>query len=106
MKSVIAIAAAGFALLTSVVGAPAASAEPEWTMPSLKGMNLEKAEQLYTETVGAQGPKLKLINEHVGSWKIIAPAMWDVCEQSPAAGTPITPENQPELAANTVDKCS
>lgn len=74
-------------------------------MPKLTGMNLEKAEHLYTETVGAQGPKLILINKHVASWKIIAPAMWDVCDQSPAAGTRLTADNQPELAANTVDKC-
>ena len=106
MKSKTAFAAAGAALvILSAAGMPTAAAEPTWTMPSLQGMNLEKAQALYTEAVGGNGPTLKYVNKQVASWTIVAPAMWDVCSQSPDPGSEIAPHTVPRVSVNEHGEC-
>jgi hypothetical protein len=102
------IAAAGAAtFLMSVALAPAATAAPSvWVMPSLEGMNLAKAQELYSETVGSEGPWLEYISNagpYAGSVRALS--VWEVCKQSPAAGKKINAKSWTAVAVNRPGQC-
>lgn len=101
------VVAGAATLLMTVVGAPTAAAAPTtWQMPSLEGMNLADAQALYEETVGPDGPWLDLINKApAASGAIIAPVMWEVCQQAPKAGAKIAAKSYTAVAVNRPGKC-
>lgn len=101
------VVAGAATLLMSVVGAPTATAAPTiWKMPSLVGMNLADAQSLYEETVGPDGPWLDLINRApAASGAILAPVMWEVCQQAPRAGAKIAAKSYTAVAVNRPGKC-
>ncbi|MGK2865827.1 MAG: hypothetical protein ACSLFA_04145 [Mycobacterium sp.] len=88
------------------VGIPTAAAAETWEMPSLEGMNLEDAQSLYEETVGADGPWLDIINKApAAAGGINAPVMWEVCEQAPSDGATIAAKSYTAVAVNRPGKC-
>jgi len=102
------IAAAGAAtFLMSVALAPAATAAPStWVMPDLQGMNLAKAQELYSATVGETGPWLEYISNagpYAGSVRALS--VWEVCKQAPAAGKKIGPKSWTAVAVNRPGQC-
>lgn len=100
------VVAGAATLLMSVVAAPTAMAATTWEMPSLEGMNLEDAQSLYTETVGADGPTLGIINKApAAAGGVNAPVMWEVCAQAPAAGKKIAAKSYTAVAVNRPGKC-
>ncbi len=102
------IAAAGAAtFLMSVALAPAATAAPSvWVMPDLQGMNLAKAQALYSETVGESGPWLEYISNagpYAGSVRALS--VWEVCKQSPSPGRKINAKSWTAVAVNRPGQC-
>lgn len=104
MKTLVVAGAA--TLLMSVVAAPTAAAATTWQMPSLVGMNLADAQDLYEETVGEEGPWLDIINKApAASGAIAAPVMWEVCLQAPKSGVTISAKSYTAVAVNRPGKC-
>jgi hypothetical protein len=99
------------ALALTLAGVPTAAAAPTpataqtWEMPSLKGLNLAKAQEVYTATMGDDGPKLRVVNGVVASWTIVAPSMWDVCRQSPAPGKEIIAKSRTTIVVKARGDC-
>lgn len=100
------VVAGAATLLMSVVAAPTATAATIWQMPSLVGMNLADAQDLYEETVGEEGPWLDVINRALAaSGAVAAPVMWEVCQQAPSAGAKIAAKSYTAVAVNRPGKC-
>ena len=101
------LAVAGAAtVLVSILGTPTAMAAPSWAMPSLQGMNLAKAQSLFTETVGDQGPQLQYVsNASIFSGSVRSLSTWQVCKQAPAAGKKIAAKSQTVVTVNRPGKC-
>lgn len=90
----------------AVAGAPTATAAQTWEMPSLEGMNLADAQDLYTETVGPDGPWLDVINKApAAAGGIAAPSMWEVCQQAPKAGGTVSVKTYTAVAVNRPGDC-
>lgn len=105
MFKTLAVAGAA-ALLMSVAGAPTAAAAPTWAMPSLQGMNLQDAQDLFTETMGAEGPQLEYISNALdASGSVRALSMWEVCKQSPAAGKKVSAKSWTAVSVNRPGDC-
>lgn len=101
------LAVAGAAtFLVSIVSTPTAMAAPAWAMPALQGMNLAKAQSLFTDTVGEQGPQLQYIsNASIYSGSVRSLSTWQVCKQSPAAGKKIAAKSRTAVTVNRPGKC-
>ncbi len=100
------VVAGAATLLMAVAGAPTAMAAETWKMPSLKGMNLQDAQDLFTETVGDGGPTLEYISQaRPTAGAVLALSMWEVCDQSPKAGKTISPKSWTGVGVNRPGHC-
>ncbi|AQA01886.1 hypothetical protein BVC93_04930 [Mycobacterium sp. MS1601] len=91
MKKHLVIAATAMALLPATIGlAGPAQAAQSFTMPSIKGMNLQEAEDAVT--AAAQGMPLDLESHNITGMaqQQLSLTDWLVCGQTPKAGTTIS----------------
>lgn len=100
------VVAGAAAVLMAVAGAPTAMAAQTWKMPSLEGMNLQDAQDLFTETVGDEGPTLKYISQAPpAAGGVLALSMWEVCKQSPKEGRTISAKSGIAVSVNRPGDC-
>jgi hypothetical protein len=103
MNKYTAAASAAVLSASTIVFGPPATAEPPWVMPDMKGMTLENAEETFSEaTEGTL--TLELFNA-AGNTVVYNKTNWDICNQSPAAGTSLTAESWAGVGINRPNEC-
>lgn len=123
------MAAGAAAVLSMVVVAPQAAAEPEpdaddtaatevaaapedaeaapteWVMPDLAEMSLAKAQRTFAEATEGSDLTLFVLDSDAQPTEVLSAPNWTVCSQGPDAGTTITKESWTGVAIDRWNQC-